>query len=75
MKSRWFARYVPVTFPTKRCCATGCGDKIKDDRMIEVKSATTGEIFYLEEGCIEWFEDGHPDYGFPRGLLIWESNE
>jgi hypothetical protein len=26
-----------------------------------------GAISHLEEGCVDWFVLGHPDYGFPFG--------
>lgn len=73
---RYKARYVPVVFPAERCCAPGCGDKIKignrNNEMVEITDSD-GQVLYLEENCIEWFENGHPDYGCPRGRLIWRN--
>jgi hypothetical protein len=46
------------------CCAPGCGDKIKpgcDEKCFEV-TWSDGDVTYLEEGCVEWFVNGHPDY-------------
>ncbi len=68
------ARRVPIEFG-KRCCATGCGDKIKgfdaSDTCVEATDIATGEVLYIEDGCIENFEKGHEDYGHPIGMLIW----
>lgn len=76
------ARRVPIHYPAERCCATGCGDKIKgdasmNDSMIEVVFPD-GTMRYLGESighlsCVEAFEHGHSDYGFPRGILEWVS--
>ena len=62
MTRPWQAEHTPVVFPAKRCCAPGCGDKIKDGRMLKLTDGT-GEVLYLEEGCVDWFVHGHPDYG------------
>ena len=65
-----------ITYPAKRCCATGCGDKIKgpcNDYLIEV-TFPDGTIKYLEECCVENFEHGHPDYGYPMGKLKFEDH-
>jgi hypothetical protein len=51
---------VPVTFPARRCCAPGCGDKIKDDEMFRIE-LSDGSTRFLEAGCVPWFVDGHPD--------------
>ena len=71
------ARRISITHPAKRCCAPGCGDKIKHnvkgEQMIEVTDTETGKVYYLEEGCIDWFENGHPDYGCARGKLVFEK--
>jgi hypothetical protein len=58
------AKWVPARFGV-RCCATGCGDKIKP---------LDKDVAYLEDlSCAYWFENGHPDYGHPLGNLIWEE--
>ena len=49
-----------------RCCAAGCGDKIKDPECWRVKF-TDGSAAFLERGCVAWFVTGHPDYGHPFG--------
>jgi hypothetical protein len=66
------ARLVPVEVPAKRCCATGCGDKIKGDTDVDLMYEVTfddGSISYVEKNgsCEEWFVAGHPDYGHPYG--------
>ena len=55
---------VTITYPAKRCCAPGCGDKIKgdgdvDDTMLRVHW-DDGSVSHLEEQCLTWFEDGQP---------------
>lgn len=67
----YYGRLVPVTFPAKRCCAPGCGDKIKSPKwMIEVYGYYSPEEHgYLEESCREWFENGHPDHGGGKKIL------
>ena len=77
MAKRWKGRRVQIVVPCKRCCATGCGDKIKpmgsipddpDDIMIEVTDPD-GKVAYLEDCCVDYFVHGHPDYGHPIGDL------
>lgn len=55
-----------------RCCATGCGDKIKHlkpgDLCFEI-TWSDGSVSHLERGCVEWFVSGHPDYGFGHGVV------
>ena len=53
-----------------RCCAVGCGDKIKQnasDPVLYEIVWSDGSISYLEDDCLEWFVNGHPDYGGARG--------
>ena len=60
------------TEPTKRCCAPGCGDKIKpssDDETILRLTWSNDDVTYLEEGCVAVFENGHPDYQCGHGPL------
>lgn len=60
------------TEPTKRCCAPGCGDKIKtssDDETMLRLTWSNDDVTYLEEGCVEWFEDGYTDYRGGHGPL------
>lgn len=49
-----------------RCCATGCGDKIKDPECLRVEFVDAS-VAFLERGCVAWFVNGHPDYGHPFG--------
>lgn len=64
-------RKTPVVIPAKRCCAPGCGDKIKpcepDDWMYEV-TWDDGSVSHVEENCAGWVKDGHPDYGCGWGV-------
>ena len=66
-------REVYIEHPFPRCCATGCGDKIKPissgDTCLEV-TWLGGDVTYLEFGCIEWFVHGHPDYGYGYGKIL-----
>lgn len=71
-------RYVKVeeiliTLPAKRCCATGCGDKIKPlhsgDTCLKI-TWMDGTESMLEMGCIDWFVNGHPDYGYGYGKIL-----
>jgi hypothetical protein len=48
-----------------RCSAPGCGDKIKEGPLYEVRRGNLVE--YVEEGCVDAYVYGHPDYGHPRG--------
>lgn len=53
------------------CCAPGCGDKIKpgcDETCFEI-TWSDSSVSHLEEGCVEWFIDGHPDYGHGYGTV------
>jgi len=58
--------------PTARCCAPGCGDKIKplnsSDSCYEIMWLD-GDVTYLESGCLDWFVNGHPDYGNGFGKI------
>ena len=54
-----------------RCSASGCGDKIKAGTRYALLTAPDGEQVLCEEGCLDWFEHGHPDYGYPRGRIEW----
>jgi hypothetical protein len=54
-----------IGFP--RCSAPGCGDKIKDGPLYEVRRGDLLE--YVEEGCVDAYVHGHPDYGHPRGYV------
>ena len=56
------------TLPFPRCAAPGCGDKIKDDVRVRLVDED-GNVFFIEESCVGWFENGHPDYGCPRGPI------
>ncbi len=79
-----YGERVPCVYPAKRCCATGCGDSIKgdvsnppkptDDTMIRVHWSD-GTSNYLEEGCLDWFQNGHPDYGHPYGPIEIHESE
>lgn len=60
------AEMVPVHYPAERCCAPGCGDKIKGESMYLVVF-DDGTHAYLEPECIPCFVDGHPDYGHGFG--------
>lgn len=60
------ARLIETTIPARRCCAPGCGDKIQDTETYEI-TWSDGGIMYLESGCVDWFVNGHPDYGCARG--------
>jgi hypothetical protein len=62
------ARTIPARLGA-RCCAPGCGDKIKPDpgdSMTEV-TWSDGTTSYIERGCERWFVVGHPDYGGGHG--------
>ena len=60
-------REVPAVVPCVRCCAPGCGDKIKpDDTMLELTAPDGSVRGYLEHSCVDWFVLGHPDHG-PAG--------
>lgn len=56
----------------ERCCAPGCGDKIKPaegDTMFEV-TWSDGSLTYIEDAiCASWFQNGHPDVGGGRGRV------
>ena len=58
--------------PTARCCAPGCGDKIKplnsSDSCYEIMWLD-GDVTYLESGCLDWFVNGHPDYSNGFGKI------
>lgn len=64
------ARKVPARFG-ERCCAPGCGDKIKPDDPTDTMYEVTwsdGALSYLESNpCARWFTEGHPDYGAGHG--------
>jgi hypothetical protein len=66
MRPRPIAAAVVATPESIRCCATGCGDKIKDPDCWRVEFAD-GSALFLERGCVGWFVNGHPDYGHPYG--------
>lgn len=63
------AERIQNSTPYPRCCAPGCGDKIKDDDVLKVIGFVDGRPRYLEECCVENFVHGHPDYGSPVGDL------
>jgi hypothetical protein len=64
------AERVPVVFPAERCCAPGCGDKIKDGPLMWRITWDDGDVSYLEDGCVDWFVNGHPDYGGKFGPVM-----
>lgn len=70
------ARKTKVRIPARRCCAPGCGDKIKPmgdpelDWMWRVRF-DDGSVAFVEQGlCEDWFENGHPDYGGGHGVEL-----
>jgi hypothetical protein len=63
-----------ATEPGRRCCAPGCGDKIKSPEATIELTFPNGVVNYAEEGCLDWVENGHPDYGCPRGKIEWEED-
>ena len=71
-------RYVKVEevlleHPFPRCCTTGCGDKIKplESGATCLKITwETGNVSYVEWGCLDWFVNGHPDYGHGYGQIL-----
>lgn len=73
------ATRVKVPIPVRRCCAPGCGDKIKplsdEDWCWRVKFSD-GTTRWLEPGCVEWLVNGHPDYGGGVGCaaLFYEND-
>lgn len=64
----WETHEKAQTGKTPRCCAPGCGDKIKDDTCIELVFVD-GTKRYLEQDCLDWYVNGHPDVGGGVGLL------
>lgn len=57
-----------------RCCAPGCGDRIKEwgaDQQVYRIVWSDASISYLEDAtCVDWFVNGHPDYGCARGPVV-----
>jgi len=57
-----------------RCCAPGCGDQIKEwcaDQQVYRIVWSDESISYLEDdSCVDWFVNGHPDYGHARGPVV-----
>jgi hypothetical protein len=64
----WETQEKQRTGQTPRCSAPGCGDKIKEHECIELLFAD-GAVQYLEQDCLGWYVNGHPDTGGGVGLL------
>lgn len=64
----WETQEKKRTGKTPRCCAPGCGDKIKEQECIELVFVDETTL-YLEQDCLNWYVNGHPDTGGGVGLL------
>lgn len=62
----------PITYPARRCCAPGCGDKIKgygDETALAV-SWSDGSVDFLEHCCRRRFLAGNAAAMLIFGLLL-----